>query len=141
MPFILPIITPLPEEPLHLLKEGQHSVTVGAAVEHWYEAHPPPPPPNNVVNNDKQVYNVVNNSTSDTVTSWEFSAWSRVNVCEESGNWHTPIGGLGILPDNWIKYGGQRDFGSEQWASPSEQITVAMRIQSSPPDQGYCSSW
>jgi hypothetical protein len=69
-----------------------------------------------------------------------------VNVCEESGNWHVQgsvySGGLGISMTNWDVFGGLRDFGPEWAATPSEQIIVAERIQTSPPDQDGCTgSW
>jgi hypothetical protein len=80
------------------------------------------------------------------VTPEERAAWSRVNVCEESGNWHVdgPIygGGLGISRVNWAAYGGFAEFGDETWATPDQQITIAMRIQPDPPDQSGCDgSW
>jgi hypothetical protein len=80
---------------------------------------------------------------SSEVTPQEFYAWSKVNVCEEGGNWHVNgpkySGGLGINKDNWVRYHGT-DFapiGSE--ATPDEQIVVGERIQPDAPDQNGCS--
>lgn len=68
--------------------------------------------------------------------------WSKVNVCEESGDWHVDgtqyAGGLGISRTNWSAYGGKADFGDEASATPEQQVTVAMRIQPNPPDQSGC---
>lgn len=80
------------------------------------------------------------------VTLAEFEAWSAVSHCEEGGDWHVvgPVysGGLGISDANWVAFGGQRDFGDEWSATPDQQIAVAMRIQSEPPDQHGCDgSW
>jgi hypothetical protein len=80
--------------------------------------------------------------TKHKVTNEEFREWSKVNVCEEGGNWHVRgsefSGGLGISDENWIKYGGQEFAQSAADATPYEQILVAMRIQKDPPDQNGC---
>jgi hypothetical protein len=79
------------------------------------------------------------------VTDAQRAAWSKVNVCEEGGNWHVQgsmyQGGLGISVTNWVAYGGLRDFGPEWAASPDQQIIVAMRIEGNGyvPDQYGCS--
>jgi hypothetical protein len=74
----------------------------------------------------------------------QFNAWSRVNTCEESGDWHTSgaeySGGLGISTVNWDAYGGST-FGPESLATPDEQIVIAERIQAYPPDQSGCAAW
>lgn len=80
------------------------------------------------------------------VTSAERAAWSKVNICEEGGNWHVSgskfSGGLGISNVNWKKYGGEQFTHTAAVATPDEQIVVAMRIQHNPPDQNGCSgSW
>lgn len=80
------------------------------------------------------------------VTPQEFREWSKVNVCEEGGNWHVSgseySGGLGISNVNWVNYGGQFFSQSAANATPDEQIVVAMRIQKNPPDQNGCTgSW
>ena len=90
---------------------------------------PPPPPPGPV----------------DTVTPAQRAAWDRVAMCEEGGNWQADgprfSGGLGITRANWAIYGGLQYAADAAEATPDEQIMVAERIQSSPPDQGGCSSW
>lgn len=75
--------------------------------------------------------------------------WSKVNICETGGNWHTRgntyEGGLGILLTNWHAYGGYRLFGPEWSASPAQQVYIAIRIQALNgyagyvPDQHGCS--
>jgi Transglycosylase-like domain len=72
------------------------------------------------------------------VSPKEFAAWSKVNICEESGKWHTDYGGLGIMPENWKYYGGEFFSPTVATATPKEQIVVAMRIQENPPDQNGC---
>ncbi len=83
--------------------------------------------------------------SGDTVTPGERAAWERVAVCEEGGNWNADggrfSGGLGITRTNWIAYGGGAYAPEGAMASEDEQIMVAERIQSSPPDQGGCHSW
>lgn len=80
------------------------------------------------------------------VTPAEFRAWSKVNICEEGGNWHVRgsiySGGLGISNVNWIHYGGRQFAPNGADATPDEQIIVAERIQPNPPDQHGCTgSW
>ena len=81
----------------------------------------------------------------DTVTPYQRAAWERVAMCEEGGDWHADgsrfSGGLGITRSNWAAYGGLQYASSAAYASEDEQIMVAERIQSSPPDQYGCSSW
>jgi hypothetical protein len=76
------------------------------------------------------------------VTPEEFAAWSKVNVCEEGGNWHVSgseySGGLGISNTNWTNYGGEFFSPTGAGATPKEQIVIAMRIQKNPPDQNGC---
>ena len=100
-------------------------------------ATPPPPPPSKPAS--------ASNQWVDPVTSEERAAWSKVNMCEERGNWHVQgtdfSGGLGISESNWISYGGQAAFGPEWAASPDEQIVIAMRMQPNPPDQNGCTAW
>ena len=93
----------------------------------------PPPPPAAPV------------GPADTVTPDERAAWSHVAMCEEGGNWAYDggrfSGGLGITRTNWAAYGGD-EFASEgALATPDQQIMVAERIQSSPPDQYGCHGW
>lgn len=83
--------------------------------------------------------------------------WSKVNICEEGGNWHTEgaeyPGGLGINYNNWIIFGGTNFSPTGAGATPRQQIAVAENImhrsygipenQTSPvPDQNGCDgSW
>jgi hypothetical protein len=71
--------------------------------------------------------------------------WSRVAMCEEGGNWHVYgprfSGGLGISNDNWVRFGGHEFASNASRATPQQQVTVARRIQSYPPDQNGCESW
>jgi len=66
--------------------------------------------------------------------------WSKVNICETGGNWHTRgliySGGLGILEVNWMAYGGWK-FGAEYAATPAEQVYIAMKIQAAHGYAGY----
>jgi hypothetical protein len=85
-------------------------------------------------------------STSwDTVTPYQRAAWERVAMCEESGNWAADgsvfSGGLGISRANWAAFGGYAFASEGAMATEDEQILVAERIQSSPPDQGGCAGW
>ncbi len=93
---------------------------------------PPPPPP-------------VPAGPVDTVTATQRAEWDRVAMCEEGGDWQSDgsrfSGGLGITRSNWDIYGGLQYAPEAAEASPDEQIMVAERIQSYPPDQDGCSSW
>lgn len=81
----------------------------------------------------------------DTVTPDQRAAWDRVAMCEEGGNWQADgsrfSGGLGITRANWAIYGGEQYAASAALATPDQQIMVAQRIQSYPPDQRGCGSW
>ena len=81
----------------------------------------------------------------DTVTPAQRSAWNRVALCEEGGNWQADgsrfSGGLGITRANWSMYGGLQYAPSGAQATPDQQIMVAQRIQYSPPDRYRCGSW
>lgn len=81
----------------------------------------------------------------DTITPQQRSAWERVAMCEEGGNWAADggrfSGGLGISRSNWYAYGGGAFASSGAQASEDQQIMVAERIQPSPPDQSGCGSW
>ena len=78
------------------------------------------------------------------VTPTEYAEWSKVNQCEEGGNWYVYgsvySGGLGISNINWVGYGGTFFAPNGAEATPDEQIVIASRIQSSPPDQNGCGS-
>jgi hypothetical protein len=107
-----------------------NAVTTAAAA--VTAAAPPPAPPAPVV-------------PADTVTPAERAAWERVAICEEGGDWSADggrfSGGLGITRTNWIAYGGGQYAPSGAEATEDEQIMVAERIQSTPPDQDGCGSW
>ncbi len=81
----------------------------------------------------------------DTVTAYERDAWEQVAMCEEGGNWESDgssfSGGLGISRANWDAYGGLQYAPEGAEATEDEQIMVAERIQSDPPDQDGCSGW
>ncbi len=81
----------------------------------------------------------------DTVTPDQRAAWERVAMCEEGGNWAADgprfSGGLGITRTNWYAFGGDAFAPSGAQATEDQQIMVAERIQSSPPDQQGCHSW
>ncbi|HSX47518.1 MAG TPA: hypothetical protein VLF63_01970 [Patescibacteria group bacterium] len=83
------------------------------------------------------------------VTHEMFREWSKVNVCEESGDWHvdgsTYAGGLGISRVNYNSINSNHHLhfpANEADATPDEQIVVARYIQTNPPDQNGCAgSW
>jgi hypothetical protein len=81
----------------------------------------------------------------DTVTATQRAAWERVAMCEEGGSWTSDggafSGGLGISRTNWDAYGGTQFAPDGAEATEDEQIMVAERIQSSPPDQDGCQGW
>ena len=118
-----PTTTTLPD--LHL------AITLLTAVQRAVTPVVPPPAPVPVV--------------VDTVTPDQRAAWDRVAMCEEGGNWQADgsrfSGGLGITRTNWSIYGGLQYASSAAQATPDQQIMVAERIQSYPPDQQGCSSW
>jgi hypothetical protein len=66
-------------------------------------------------------------------------------MCEEGGSWTSDggafSGGLGISRTNWDAYGGTEFAPEGAEATEDEQIMVAERIQSSPPDQDGCQGW
>ena len=81
----------------------------------------------------------------DTVTPAQRTAWERVALCEEGGNWQSDgprfSGGLGITRSNWAAYGGLQYAPSGAQATPDQQIMVAERIQGTAPDQYGCRGW
>ena len=81
----------------------------------------------------------------DTVTPAQRSAWERVAMCEESGDWAADggqfSGGLGISRANWIAYGGGEFAPEGAMATEDQQIMVAERIQPTAPDQYGCHGW
>jgi len=117
------IIDPLIDSP-HQLQMLGHGATIGSIDIHQLT-------PAQVAQNE--------------VTPKERVEWSRVNVCEEGGRWHVQgaeySGGLGISNTNWIAYGGRQFSSTAAFATPDEQIVVAMRIQPNAPDQDGCADW
>jgi hypothetical protein len=88
------------------------------------------------------------NGVTDTVTPLERTEWYRVQNCEEgpgTSEWQTDggtyAGGLGISRAAWSEYNTYGFPADAAQASPDEQIMVAERIQSDPPDQGSCAAW
>ena len=81
------------------------------------------------------------------LTRTDFIMWSRVAVCEQSGDWHVLgsrySGGLGISNVNWVAYGGRQFAWNAAYATPAEQIVVAKRINAGygVPDQFGCANW
>ena len=93
----------------------------------------------------KEVAPVAPPAPVDTVTPGQRAAWERVAMCEEGGNWQSDgsrfSGGLGITRANWANFGGLQYAPEGAMATEDQQIMVAERIQSSPPDQYGCGSW
>jgi len=81
----------------------------------------------------------------DTVTPEQRAEWERVAMCEEGGDWSSEgsrfSGGLGITRANWAAYGGEEFAPVGAEATEDQQIMVAERIQSYPPDQDGCRGW
>jgi hypothetical protein len=81
----------------------------------------------------------------DTVTPAQRTAWERVAMCEEGGNWQADSsrfsGGLGITRANWDLFGGRAFAPEGALATEDQQIMVAERIQPNAPDQYRCGSW
>jgi Transglycosylase-like domain len=81
----------------------------------------------------------------DTVTPAQRTAWERVAMCEEGGNWNAESsrfsGGLGITRANWDVYGGRAFAPEGAMATEDQQIMVAQRIQPDAPDQYGCRGW
>jgi len=77
------------------------------------------------------------------VTDADRVAWSKVAVCETGGNWQMTgssfSGGLGFANSSWLAYGGAEFAPNAGLATMDQQIIVAKRIQSNPPDQNGCS--
>ncbi len=76
------------------------------------------------------------------VSALQMRQWSRVAICEESGNWNVIgprfSGGLGITNRNWIEYGGLQYAPNAGLATPEQQVAIALHIQSFAPDQYGC---
>lgn len=76
-----------------------------------------------------------------------FRLWERVAWCETHENWSFAgsryDGGLGIMPGNWIAYGGLRYGAFPHLATPYAQVLIATRIQHGlpVPDAVGCEPW
>lgn len=57
------------------------------------------------------------------------AAWAKVNICEESGNWHvdgaTYSGGLGFSHANWAQFNTFGYPADAANATPEQQVEVA----------------
>lgn len=75
------------------------------------------------------------------VSALDMQKWSKVNICETGGNWHTKgnlyQGGLGIMVSNWYAYGGFSLFGPLWSATPQQQVYIAKKIQAQKSFAGY----
>lgn len=84
---------------------------------------------------------VITPATSEQVAAWEMTA-----TCETGGDWSmqgpTYSGGLGMLNQTWVAYGGLAFASNAGLATPAQQVAIALRIQSTPPDIDGChGSW
>ena len=81
-------------------------------------------------------------STSKIATDADVAAWQMTATCETSGDWSMQgsmySGGLGMLNQTWVAYGGLEFAPNAGLATPQQQVTVAMRIQPNPPDVTGC---
>ena len=82
------------------------------------------------------------------VTQNDLRMWSKVNICEEGGNWHVRgsiySGGLGMRNDVWSYYSRGMGFSaSAADATPVQQVAVAKKINTGygVPDQNGCHAW
>ena len=81
----------------------------------------------------------------DTVTPDQRAAWERVAMCEEGGDWtvrrrsRSAVDSGSPAPTGTPTVGPSTPRGAE--ATEDQQIMVAERIQSSPPDQYGCQGW
>ena len=120
----LPNVSPRTTVPT--VTESPTTVTTEIAV--------PPPPP---------VVDAVPVAPSSDVTDADRVAWMKVAVCETGGNWQMQgsaySGGVGFANSTWFAYGGSEFASNAGLATMDQQITVAKRIQPSPPDQNGCS--
>ena len=85
----------------------------------------------------------------DGVTPSQRAAWTRVNLCEEGGNWHVsgPVysGGLGFSHANWDRFNTFGFPADAAEATPDQQIRVAVAFATqywgnpnAAPDQHGC---
>jgi hypothetical protein len=107
--------------------------------------HPTPPPATAATAAAAAASAPVPAGPVDTVTPEQRSAWERVALCEEGGDWSADggrfSGGLGITRANWTAYGGGAYAPEGAMATEDQQIMVAERIEPSAPDQYGCRGW
>lgn len=100
---------------------------------------PPPPPPTPVATTP----------TALGITPAQIAAWSKVDICEEGGNWHVVgavySGGLGFSNVNWTTLNTFGFPATAAAATPDQQVRVAVafavRYYGTPnaaPDQPRC---
>ena len=78
------------------------------------------------------------------VGGWTYDAAMRVAICEEGGAnvlGSTYSGYFGMLNSTWLAYGGAEFASNAYYATWDQQIIVAARIQTNPPDQNGCAAW
>jgi hypothetical protein len=81
------------------------------------------------------------------VSDYLMGKWSKVAWCETHSNWSRAKneydGGLGIMPINWITYGGLAYAPAAHLATPQQQVAVAIRINGNyiPDQDGNCRAW
>ena len=81
------------------------------------------------------------------VPSAVMGEWAKVAWCETHGDWHHAgpryDGGLGIMPANWVAYGGLKYAPQAHLATPEEQVRVAININGTyvPDQDGECHAW
>jgi predicted secreted protein len=87
-------------------------------------------------------------TTTTLVSAIVMEKWTKVAWCETHGNWSFNgsryDGGLGIVPGNWIHFGGLQFAPAAHLATSEQQVVIARRIQGSEyvPDQNNtCSAW
>lgn len=90
----------------------------------------------------------VSTTTTTLVSPDIFAKWEKVAWCETHGDWaHIGSqydGGLGIMPWNWIHYGGEEFAKLPHLATPEQQVVIAMRINAGydiPDQNGDCEPW
>ena len=81
------------------------------------------------------------------VSNYLMGKWNKVAWCETHSNWSRANnkydGGLGIMPINWITYGGLAYASAPHLATPQQQVAIAIRINGNyiPDQDGNCRAW
>ena len=81
------------------------------------------------------------------VSDYLMGKWSKVAWCETHSNWsranNNYDGGLGIMPINWITYGGLAYAPAAHLATPQQQVAIAIKINGNyiPDQDGSCRAW